>query len=107
MRRILKTYADPNRTKAEIRDLLGSYSVDLFSDFGDACRTELAQLQMRAWPTALRCSGWGRWRTYPLLPVSSDRVSCSSADHPVQQFLLPADECLLRGLPTPPIKPSG
>jgi hypothetical protein len=45
--KILKTYADPNRSKAEVRDILGSDSVDLFSDFGDACRTELAQLQMR------------------------------------------------------------
>jgi hypothetical protein len=41
---ILKTYHDPNHNKEEIRDLLESDSVDLFSSFGDACRTELAGL---------------------------------------------------------------
>ena len=43
---ILKTYGDPNRTKAEIRDFLAGDCVDLFVDFGDACRAELAGLQM-------------------------------------------------------------
>jgi hypothetical protein len=41
---ILKTYQDANRDKGEIRDLLESDSVDLFSRFGDACRVELAGL---------------------------------------------------------------
>jgi hypothetical protein len=41
---ILQTYHDPNRNREEIRDLLDSGSVDLFSKFGDACRAELAQL---------------------------------------------------------------
>jgi hypothetical protein len=41
---ILQTYHDPNRNREEIRDLLNSGSVDLFSKFGDACRAELAQL---------------------------------------------------------------
>jgi hypothetical protein len=41
---ILKTYQDANRDKDEIRDLLESDSVDLFSRFGNACRGELANL---------------------------------------------------------------
>ena len=41
---ILRTYHDENRSREEIRDLLESGSVDLFSKFGDACRAELAQL---------------------------------------------------------------
>jgi hypothetical protein len=44
---ILQTYHDANRNKAEIRDLLDSGSVDLFSRFGDACRAELAGLNPR------------------------------------------------------------
>jgi hypothetical protein len=44
---ILEAYSGSNRTKAEIRDFLASDSVDLFSDFGDACRAELAHIQMR------------------------------------------------------------
>jgi hypothetical protein len=44
---ILKAYSESNRSKAEIRDFLASNSVDLFADFGDACRVELARLQMR------------------------------------------------------------
>ena len=43
-RQILRTYHDPNRTKAEITELLESGSVDLFSKFGDACRAELDRL---------------------------------------------------------------
>ena len=43
--RILDTYADTNRTKAEIRALLADDSLDLFSDFGNACRAELAELE--------------------------------------------------------------
>ena len=41
---ILKTYQDTNCDKNEIRDLLESDLVDLFSRFGDACRVELAGL---------------------------------------------------------------
>ena len=41
---ILQTYHDPNRSKEEIRDLLESGSVDLFSRFGDACRADLNRL---------------------------------------------------------------
>ena len=43
--KILDAYGDANRSKAEIRDLLAHDSLDLFSDFGNACRAELAQLQ--------------------------------------------------------------
>jgi hypothetical protein len=43
--KILETYAASNRTKAEIREFLARDSVDLFSDFGDACRAELMRLQ--------------------------------------------------------------
>jgi hypothetical protein len=42
--KILQTYHDRNRDKEEIRDLLESGSVDLFSNFGDACRAELDRL---------------------------------------------------------------
>jgi hypothetical protein len=42
--RILQTYQDPNRNREEIRDLLDSGAVDLFSKFGDACRVELGEL---------------------------------------------------------------
>lgn len=42
--KILQTYHDPNRNKEEIRDLLESGSVDLFSRFGDLCRAELDRL---------------------------------------------------------------
>jgi hypothetical protein len=44
---ILKAYSESNRTKAEVRDFLASDSVDLFAEFGDACRAELSRLQMR------------------------------------------------------------
>ena len=44
VRTILQTYHDANRNREEIRDLLESDSVDLFSEFGSACRAELARL---------------------------------------------------------------
>jgi len=43
--KILETYAASNRTKAEVREFLARDSIDLFSDFGDACRSELMRLQ--------------------------------------------------------------
>jgi hypothetical protein len=43
--KILDAYADDNRSKVEVRDFLSHDSVDLFADFGDACRTELLRLQ--------------------------------------------------------------
>ena len=45
--KILGAYGDTNRTAEEIRDLLCSDSIDLFTEFGDACRTELNLLQVR------------------------------------------------------------
>jgi len=42
---ILDTYANCNRSRAEVRDFLSRDSIDLFSDFGNACRTELLRLQ--------------------------------------------------------------
>ena len=43
--RVLDAHGDANRSKEEIRGLLTTDSIDLFSDFGDACRLELARLQ--------------------------------------------------------------
>lgn len=43
--RVLDAYGDANRSKVEIRDFLARDSVDLFSDFGDACRVELIRMQ--------------------------------------------------------------
>jgi hypothetical protein len=45
IRRILEAYRNPNRTESEIWDLLEHGSLDLLSDFADACRAELARLQ--------------------------------------------------------------
>ena len=44
-RKILDTFACENRSRAEVADLLSHDSIDLFSDFGIACRRELSQLQ--------------------------------------------------------------
>ena len=55
--KILKAYSETNRTKTEIRDFLASNSVDLFADFGDACRAELGRLQMRGVASGRQCSG--------------------------------------------------
>ena len=44
VRTILETYHDRNRDRGEIRDLLESGSVDLYSRFGEACRAELSRL---------------------------------------------------------------
>lgn len=64
-RKILETYAESNRSGAEVRDFLAQESIDLFSAFGDACRNELANLapheavrltrmQMRVNPNLMR-----------------------------------------------------
>jgi hypothetical protein len=45
MHRILDTYGDINRTRVEIRDFLARDSIDLFSAFSEACRTELTRLR--------------------------------------------------------------
>jgi hypothetical protein len=43
--KILDAYAEDNRSKVEVRDFLAHETVDLFSDFGNACRAELVRLQ--------------------------------------------------------------
>ena len=43
--RILSASRDANQTKIEIGEFLSRDSIDLFSDFSDACRAELARLQ--------------------------------------------------------------
>jgi hypothetical protein len=60
--RILNTYGTTNRNKAEIRDFLAHDSIDLFSDFGDACRREMARLQ----PHPLGLEGPSAFRLTPL-----------------------------------------
>ena len=45
MHRILAAYKDSNRTSSEVGELLSSDAIDLYSDFSDACRAELLQLQ--------------------------------------------------------------
>ncbi len=67
--KILKAYSESNRTKAEIRDFLASNSVDLFADFGNACRAELGRLQMRG--VAYRPS---MFRLTPMAEMSSSTL---------------------------------
>jgi hypothetical protein len=43
--KILAAFAGDNRSKIEAGDILAHNSVDLFSAFGKACRTELARLE--------------------------------------------------------------
>jgi len=43
--KILDTFACENRSRAEVADLLSHDTIDLFSDFGVACRAELSRLQ--------------------------------------------------------------
>ena len=45
--KILEAYASSNRSTVEVRDLLAQDTVDLFTAFGDACRTELMGLEPR------------------------------------------------------------
>ena len=45
MHKILAAYKDTNRTSSEVGELLSSDAIDLYSDFSDACRAELLQLQ--------------------------------------------------------------
>jgi hypothetical protein len=68
---ILQTYHDPNRSKEEIRDLLESGSVDLFSRFGDACRAELDRLH----PNEPRSRSGLRLRHTPLATMVEIRRS--------------------------------
>jgi hypothetical protein len=43
--KVLDTYRDPNRSKSEISELLSRDAINLYSDFADACRAELMELQ--------------------------------------------------------------
>jgi hypothetical protein len=43
--KILDAYASDNHTKVEIVDFLARDTIDLFADFGNACRAEIARLQ--------------------------------------------------------------
>jgi hypothetical protein len=45
VKKILATYMDPNRTRAEVGELLSNDAVVLYNGFADACRAELLQLQ--------------------------------------------------------------
>ncbi len=65
--KILDAYADTNRTRAEVRDFLAHDSVDLFSDFGDACRAELVRLQ----PLRVGIEGPVMFRITPIPEASS------------------------------------
>jgi hypothetical protein len=43
--KILDTYLEPNRSFAELRDMANRGSIDLFSDFAEACRLEFQSLR--------------------------------------------------------------
>jgi hypothetical protein len=43
--KILDTFACENRSRAEVANFLSHDTIDLFSDFGAACRAELSQLR--------------------------------------------------------------
>jgi hypothetical protein len=43
--KIIAAYMDENRTRAEIGELLSRDAINLYSDFADACRAELLELQ--------------------------------------------------------------
>jgi len=45
MHKILAAYRDTNKSSSEVGELLSSDAIDLYSDFSDACRAELMQLQ--------------------------------------------------------------
>lgn len=72
---ILRTYQDPNRNKEEIRDLLESGSVDLFSKFGDACRAELDRLH----PSEARVRDRFKPHKPPIETVPAPRPPASKA----------------------------
>jgi hypothetical protein len=45
--KILDAFLDPNRDFLEVREMLTSHSIDLFSSFSQACRVELEDLRPR------------------------------------------------------------
>ena len=60
--KILDAYAADNRSKTEVRDFLARDSIDLFSDFGDACRAELLRLE----PHGMVLEGPLGWKLTPI-----------------------------------------
>ena len=76
--KILEAYADTNRSKGEIREFLAHDTVDLFSDFGDACRAELARLQ----PIGLMLDGPASMRLTPVKRMPGRRRSRNPAKKP-------------------------
>jgi hypothetical protein len=81
--RILKTYRDDNRNMYQIRDLLESDSVDLFSEFGDACREELAALNPHEARFLMRLS--------PSVDGASMQSETRSAESAVPERILSVD----------------
>ena len=45
LHKILAAYKDTNRTSSEVGELFSNDAIDLYTDFSDACRAELMQLQ--------------------------------------------------------------
>ena len=45
LRKILEAYKDTNRSSSEVGELLSRDSINLYTDFSDACRAELLQLE--------------------------------------------------------------
>ena len=77
-RRVLNTYADSNRSRAEIRDLLADGSVDLFSAFSEACRSEFRNLEPQSAARLSRLQPRGRDKlSAPLTPLGSVKRSRS------------------------------
>ena len=60
--KILDAYAAENRSRIEVRDFLARDSIDLFSDFGDACRAELLRLE----PHGMVLEGPLGWKLTPM-----------------------------------------
>jgi hypothetical protein len=44
-RRIVDTYLVPNKTFLELREIMSNESIDLFSQFSEACRAEFESLR--------------------------------------------------------------
>ena len=50
MRVILETYRAPNKTFRDLDEIIDNGAMNPLRDFSDACREELLQLGVRAWP---------------------------------------------------------
>ena len=69
---ILDAYASDNHTKIEIVDFLARDTVNLFADFGNACREEIARLQ----PARIGIEGPLSYRTM----IETDMIPRSARD---------------------------